>query len=616
MPVVTTKAPKTVNPNVDPNTAQEQAPGTPAPAPSPQAPNLPYAQPNQLLNVVKPVQPATNNSVLQTAQQSAVDAQNKPNETMGLVQSGVQDILKNPLGYDKDKYVNNQLEQYDRNRSNAMSAFQQSNADTSNTGLNLEKAYNYAMQGAQGRSDLENTQRMEQATKEREAMLSALGMGNQTVQNQSALDEAAFNRLSTARSMAEGERSQAQGQENAKELQTLEHTQNLETLGVQKDISKDLMSVGFDQDTQKMAIANGYDINKLIQTYGLEGAKQKVQNDFTKELTNITQSWQTSERLDEQSFSKQTQAIQIAAAAAEKDKDIDTQKYLQSESAKLQLKMQTQDMDQQEKMAYINGEIATAKANGDVGRQKDLVSFQTGQELETMAAQSGIDQAKIQLQGNIQKAIAQGDHEAAAAMQETGFTFQAWENQKDRAIKEAEVDNTIVQAAIANGTIDPKASPDIINKALKNIGITVSMPDQMATQKEMATQFKETQQQWGMSHPEALVDPSDPTKGLNDAGAKSFNEFYNTTLYNDQDFGSSEYKPIAWSGDASPTNDKAFATTPPAVGQFIRYRGTTMKVTSDVTADQTTAGGGLLQFTAVDTKTGQTHTIKAGNEGN
>lgn len=663
MPVVTTKAPKVV----DPNATAVQAPG--AVAAAPQAPSLPYAQPNQLLNVVKPATPEVTvatqggNAVLQTAQQGALDAQNKPNETMGLVQQGVQTALKNPLGYDKNAYTQNQLEQYDRNRASAMLANQQANADVSNTGLNLDKAYNYAMQGAQGRSDLENKTTMEQATAEREAMLAAIGAGNSTVQTQSGLDEAAFNRLSTVRSMGEGERSQTQGQSDNVALSNLgfDHTTQLAAQQQGYDLTKLSASFGNDMakmiassnlDTQSkstlMELQDKIDTKQLLTTEDftktqndidrqlklamqtndansitalttlkaqLDQKAQDAQNDFTKTLTQSTQSWQTSERLDEQSFAKQTQAIAIAAAAAEKDKDIDTQKYLQSETAKLQLKMQTQDMGQEEKMAFLNSEIATSKANGDVERQKDLVSFQTGQDLQTMAAQSGIDQAKIQLQGNIQKAISEGDHVAAAAMQETGFTFSAWENQKDRALKEAGIDNQMVMDAIDKGLIDPKAAPDVINKALKNIGVTVSMPDQMTTEKEMAKQFQDTKMQWGMSHPEALVDPNDPSKGLNATGAASFNEFYNTTLYNDQGFGESSYKPIAWSGNSASTNEKAFASNPPGVGSFIRYRGTTYKVTSEVTADQTPSGGGLQQFQAVDTKTGQLHTIKAGNMG-
>jgi hypothetical protein len=661
MPVVTTKAPKPV----DPNAAQAQAPGGPAPVP--QAPSLPYAQPNQLLNVVKPAQPKPttvtntiqgNTAVMQTAQQEALNAQNKPNETMGLVQQGVQGILKNPLGYDKDKYVQNQLEQFDRNRSNAMSAFQQSNADTSNTGLNLEKAYNYAMEGAQGRSDLENAQRMEQATKEREAMLSALGMGNQTVQNQSALDEAAFNRLSTARNMAEGERSQAQGQENAKELQTLGHTQNLETLGVQQgyDMQKLEKTFGNEMarmvsqsnlDTQSkttlMELQEKIDTKQLLTTQDFSAAQkdldrqleiakqnndatntanltklkadldlkaQEAQNTFTKELTKTNQLWQTSERIGSEDATRAIKAIDIAAEQARQDKDIDTQKYLEDQKANLQLKLQTQEMGQQEKMAYIEAQIADAKANGDTDRQKTLISFQTTQDLTKAYEEGKIDEGKIALQGKIDQALKSSDHEAAEALQTSGYIFEASENAKDRALKQAGVNLDAIAAAEEAGQIAAGSLQKYMNTAMANLGISVSAPDEMATQKELVQQFQETKMQWGLSHPESLVDRTDPTKGLTPDGANSFNEFYNTTLYNDQDFGSSAYKPIVWSDTSATTNASAFASTPPAVGSFIRYNGQTYKVSSEVTADQTAAGGGKQQFTAIDTKTGNTVTIK------
>jgi hypothetical protein len=620
MPVVTTKAPKPV----DPNEAQSQAP------------SLPYAQPNQLLNVVKPVQPKTttvtnttqgNTAVMQTAQQEALNAQNKPNETMGLVQQGVQNLLKNPLGYDKNSYTQNQLEQYDRNRSNAMSAFQQSNADTSNTGLNLEKAYNYAMQGAQGRSDLENTQRMEQATKEREAMLSALTAGTNVSQTQSGLDEASYNRLLNARNAMEGERSQAQGQTNAKELQTLGHTQNLETLGVQQGYNKELETLGYNQDVQKMAIQNGYDLNKLDATFGHDKAMailngdismnaQQAQNEYDNTQRIATQAWQTGERLSTEDYQKATNYYDWAMKNAAQKNDLEGQKTLQDMKAKTDLAMQTNEMDQQTKMAYLNNELATAKANGDVDRQKNIISFQTTQDLNKLYEEGKVSEAKQVLQGKIDQALKDSDHVSAEALQTSGYIFQAQENAKDRALKQAGVNLDAIAEAEKNGQIAAGSLEKFMNSAMANLGITVSVPSSMETSNELVQQFKETKMQWAMSHPEALADPADPTKGLNDSGEKSFNEFYNSTLYNDQDFGSSAYKPIAWSGDASPTNDKAFATMPPAIGSFIRYRGFTMKVTSDVTADQSAAGGGLLQFTAVDTKTGQTHTIKAGNEGN
>jgi hypothetical protein len=628
MPVVTTITPNIEDPNKQPKAV---APG--APQPVNEQTTIPYAQPNQLTPVIKPSQPANNDTVLQTAQQLAVDAQNKPNETMGLVQSAVQKTLTNPLGYDKNAYINNQLEQFDRNRSNAMSSFQQSNADTSNTGMNLEKAYNYAMEGAQGRSDLENTQRMEQATKEREAMLAAIGVGNETVQNQSALDEAAFNRLSTARGMAEGERSQTQGQANSIELQNLGYDQDVQKMALSNgydlakldkeyghDITMAAVNQGYDlekldatfghdvtmaginqgYDLEKMSVSFGNDMTKLVTASNLDTQSKTtlmelqdkidtkqllttqdftaIQNDLDrqlvvakqtndiqgqKDLMNLkgsidqmaqarqlefqdyertaTQKWQTGERMSTQDFDKATQYYDWAKKDAEQKNDIDAQKTIEGMREKTQLAMQTNEMGQEEKMTYLKAQLDEAKANNDVGRQETIIGFQTTQEIEKMYKAGEIDQANIKVKATVDEALAQNDWVRATATQNAAFVHDGLERAKDRVIEQARID---LQAKGVNidalfkgyeaGTVSADSLLNLVKSAGKELGVSVSAPDPMATEKELTKEFKQNQIQYALSHPEfAKKDRDGNVVGLTDTAEaqNGFNEFVNNTLY-------------------------------------------------------------------------------------
>ncbi len=617
MPAVTTKNPIHDDPNYK---SVAQVPGM---AQASQPANIPYEQPDQLTPVVKPPVSKTvqgNDTVIQTAQQSALAAQNKPNETMGLVQQGVQGLLKNPLGYDQKKYQQNQLEQYDRNRASAMKAYQQSTADVANTGVNAEKAYNFAMQGAQGRSDLENQLTMEQAAKEREAMLSAISAGQGVTQTQSGLDEAAFNRLIGARGAAEGERAQ---------------------------------TAGFGQDIQKMAIAQGYDLAKLDKAFGNEMAQmvaasnldtaakttlmnlqdqidtgrllktqdfEAIQNDIARqhqialqkgdqtgaqaletlrgqinakaqEAQNVynsaervaTQSWQTGERISEQDFQAATNYFNQAQENARQLNDLEGEKIITEMKGKLDLQMQTQEMGQQEKMAFIGAQIAEAAAGNDYGRQKMLISFQTTQELEKMAAAGDIDAARMNLQAQIDDSLAQKDYVRTDALQTSRMVFEGNEKAKDRALDEYRISLEEKSQKVAElfqaydaGAISLDSIMNLVKPFAKDMGITVTAPDPMATEKEIIKEFNQTKLQFALTHPEFAVTVEGQITGLNNSSEaqKAFNDFMNKTYYGTTggEKGTSPETAILYNplklGDGG-----TFSINPPAEGETFKVQG-------------------------------------------
>ena len=310
MPVVTTKFPAS---NIDEQNKPLIAPQAPGAA-NPKS--IPYEQQGQLTPIVNAPKVTNtaqgNEQVMLSAQQQALNAQNKPNQTMGLVQQGVQGLLQNPLGYDKSKYQQNQLEQFDRNRSSAMKAFQQSTANVANTGVNAEKAYNYAMQGAQGRSDLQNTLAMEQATKEREAMLQALTAGQNVSQTQSGLDETAFNRLLNTRGQYEGER--AQTSSNEQQMAVLDKTYGQEI--AKMVMAQDWQGGQAALDREAAILAQSTDINA-------KNAFADKQNAFDMAKLNATQDWQGAQNKIQQNFQLALQSNDINATAENIQKQLD-----------------------------------------------------------------------------------------------------------------------------------------------------------------------------------------------------------------------------------------------------------------------------------------------------
>jgi hypothetical protein len=180
--------------------------------------NAPYVQEDgkSLLQPIKPIVPANptqadlskgSNIVMGTAQNLAVQKAAQPSQTMGLVEQQTNKLLQQPELMPKG-YVQSQVGQYDRNRADQMKAFQQKYADTANTGATRESAYNFAMQGAQGRSDLQASLDFQKATTDRAAMLDALNLGQNVAKTGSGLDTESFNRLISARGAYEGERAQ------------------------------------------------------------------------------------------------------------------------------------------------------------------------------------------------------------------------------------------------------------------------------------------------------------------------------------------------------------------------------------------------------------------------
>jgi len=202
---------------------------------------LPYVTDGQLLPAKQPQQPIQTSNftpeqiqqgtqdVLGTAQQLATQKAVQPNPITTQLQQRTQELLQKPE-ITPSNYVQSQVDKLARTQSDAFKTFQQQYADRANTGAVREGAFNLALQGAQQRSELESGLELEKARADREALLQAIGFGQDVAKTASGLDTEAFNRLIATRQAGEGERAQTSGQEFTKEMTAIDQAFQLDYL--------------------------------------------------------------------------------------------------------------------------------------------------------------------------------------------------------------------------------------------------------------------------------------------------------------------------------------------------------------------------------------------------
>jgi hypothetical protein len=196
-------------------------------------------------------------------------------------------------------------------------------------------------------------------------------------------------------------------------------------------------------------------------------------------------------------------------------------------------------------MAYLNSQLADAKANNDVDRQKDILSFQSTQTLNQMYAASDIKTAEMNVQADIDKSIKAGDYAQASAMQEAQFAHDSSEAALNRTIEQEKVDlqgkqidlngqqmtfDQITQG-VDKGLISADSGSAAIQAALKANGVTVQASDPLDDQKAIAQQWTTMQYQYALSHPgDANLGPDgkvDMANPLKETAVSNFNNWQN-----------------------------------------------------------------------------------------
>lgn len=329
--------------------------------------------------------------------------------------------------------------------------------------------------------------------------------------------------------------------------------------------SQDWQEVQNELDRQAEAAAQAGDADlqrELLTLRGEIDAKaQEAEMEFQNSQRIATQSWTTGERMDTQQFEKAMNYFDWAQKQAEQDRNVSLTRWVEEKRSQTELAMQVNDMAHDQKMAYLTTELASAEADKDVGRQQTILSYQANIQAAEDERNFGYETALTNLQGNIQKAIADGDNVAAAALQKSELEYRANRDTQEFALQRAaqeleakginlDIINTQYEQVLA--TYGEEAADEYMAQTLKSQGIDTSdwaIPDkQQAALQAMNEEYDLMQQQFLQTHPEYTVKTTekqlvtDPTNGLRiwrdvpvDAispeGMKSFNEYYNYTMY-------------------------------------------------------------------------------------
>ena len=290
--------------------------------------------------------------------------------------------------------------------------------------------------------------------------------------------------------------------------------------------SADLAMKKFELDGQKSMQMQDY-YNKLdmqSKEFNQEQTMAKVtadlqeaqsKNDYvrTEALTKLQSALQAGLQDDAQAATKELAEIEA-----------NTQKYLQSENAALQLKMQTQEFSQQEKMAYLQSQLEEAKANGDVGRQKEIIKFQTGEKLAEMAVQNGYDAAMETLKGDINTALQNNDFVHADALQESRLKLEVEKMAQDKFFQQAsldlqtrgvdmqEVNNQYaqIQSLVDQNILPESALMEFATSTLSKNGVDTSsyqmVDKQKAAEQALQQEYELQKKQFTITHPEMCGD--------------------------------------------------------------------------------------------------------------
>ena len=155
--------------------------------------NLALQDPNNTANMVQvnqPQQPVTSEQAVQASNQSALQINKQAQQgfaspTAQTTTQQAQKLLSDPnMGRDFAKEQATQLAQYDRNRAQSLEAARQGMAGSGGSTLNQNEHMRIALQGAEGRSDLENQLQSEAAQAQQSNLLAALAEGRATSQTE------------------------------------------------------------------------------------------------------------------------------------------------------------------------------------------------------------------------------------------------------------------------------------------------------------------------------------------------------------------------------------------------------------------------------------------------
>lgn len=650
--------------NQAPPPVQPAQPTQPQTALQPTAGDLQPIQPGQ--NVQLQAQPAGvqgtgQGQVINAAQQQALQGFQSPTAQMTSQQT--QNLLQDPnQGFDPAQLIRLGMDTDARARAEQLDKWLQSTAPLAPTGARNKEFAQLALESAMERGDLEKSLGLEAVERGRQNLLEAIQQGVSTTNLERGIASGGIADLIAAAGAGEA------GEQRAftAEQSDLDRTFQLDYLAADTDAQKALTEFKGKIDTEQLILSRDYDVilEKLrnanaqalqqgdiagqmqIQTMiqDFQGKQAQADRDEARYLQMAQQSWQTGENVRQEDLQKSLEYAKIKANEAAQDKDIAAQDRWRKAENDLQLTMQTRGMDFEQKMAYLNDELANATADKDVNRQKDIIGYQSLVRMNEMATEYSYDAALQMQQGEIQAALNAGEYAHAEAMQQAQFTWQANENYQDRliqmksqALTEAGMNMDWIETQVANGNIDPQQALDYLNTQMTASGITFTTPDPDSVNAAIDAQFNSMQYQFLQTNPE-YAGTGDQI--LSDEGVTAFNEWYNEQTYGadsniindivngvitgtelasdpakyeDAYSDAPRWEPQITYNDGGPFGEDYYEFSNIPTGPF-KYQGKLYIPTAGATVNY--EGENYAYFTATDASTGQTVQIKTDTTNN
>jgi hypothetical protein len=409
-------------------------------------PNLPYLpgdDPNYVapltntaLNVpgepqqVQPQQNALQNqrnqamsNILTTANQPQ-----QPSQVQQSVNTQTQNLLNNPTqGWNGNQYKQTQLSNFDEEQAKLFEAMRQKFADTSGTGTFQKDALGNQLQMTKDRRTLGSDIDYENRDYQRQSLIDSLAQGRETEGMNQAVKTNVVDNLAKAIQSGEGEAQRAQDISNREDIQQYQTGERRESQQYQsgeaaKTRSQDILLKNMDTESQKVIttlqgrIEQGLqtdeqawksaeeainrqqeialqsnDINAAVELETLKSQLQEKyqQNRETFQNTQreLSQIYNTSERLDVQNYETNMKYLDNDLYAIRSQGDAEIEKQLKN----------------------IDAEIDEAKAGNDLERSKTLESYRAM--LERDAADAAFEKTKeaMNLQSRIDEAMAQNN---------------------------------------------------------------------------------------------------------------------------------------------------------------------------------------------------------------
>lgn len=395
-----------------------------------------YNVQNQTMNTTQ-----GNDAVLSKLQGTVLSQQ--PSSVMPLLQKQTANYLNDPsLGYNPAANKQMQLEQFDRQNSQAMEAARQQLGDTSQSGQLQNEFLKNVLTNTANRGDLSRKIDTEAAQQNQQNLLNALGAGRAQVATENETNTSGINNLVAARGAAEGERAQTQS------------------------------------DAQQMAVLEktfGQDMAKLVATQDWQGAQNLLNHDF--ELARQTKD------INAQS------SIIDRQLALDKWKQENGQEFTAQQNAinnALQLTLKDKDLVMQTSLMELKGKIDA----GQLTTQQDFQAVQADLErkqkeyLQKGEWQNALD--VVQQKGVIEAAAQKSQQEFQAAESKANRTWQSAERVStedyDKAKQVIEYNS---QTALKNQDI--QAQKDLKDQQAK-IDLKMKTQDLNDTQKKMYLQ--------------------------------------------------------------------------------------------------------------------------------